>query len=70
MADQAPAHPGASRQFALVSGGNRPRAEYRLDVNGLKAGGHTLRVAVANDPTTHSITFTVKRPAPPRSARR
>ena len=67
---EAPAHPRATRQFALVLGGSRPLAEYQLNVKGLSPGGHTLRVAVANDPTTHSITFTLKRPAPPRSARR
>jgi hypothetical protein len=67
---ESPAKSGPPRQFVLALGGRQPLAVYRLDVKDLKPGVHTLRVAVANDPITHSITFIVKRPAPPRSARR
>jgi hypothetical protein len=65
-----PARPRIAKKFALVLAGKRLIGVYQLDVKGLSAGVHTIRVTVANDPLMHSITFTIRRPAPPRSARR
>ncbi len=65
-----PTRPGASKKFGFELAGKRALDTFQLDTKGLKPGPHTLQVSVLNDPVAHSITFTVKRPAPPRPLRR
>ena len=62
--------PAGSKKFAFEIAGKGALDTFQLDTKGLSPGLHTLQVRILNDPVVHSITFSVKRPAPPRPPRR
>ncbi len=57
-------------KFAFELAGKRALDTFQLDTKGLSPGPHTLQVRILSDPVVHSITFSVKRLAPPRPPRR